>query len=101
MLCDLLYLHSIYISRVPSDFPVLACCLEDFIEDVAEWMRDSKLKMNDDKTALTAIGTRSMISQAIPNLGCRGLWIEIAPLLFGSCTLPGRLDGQLWFLSVS
>ena len=38
-------------SSVPSDFPVLACCLKDCIEDVAEWMGDSKLKMNDDKTA--------------------------------------------------
>ena len=32
-------------SSVPSDFPVLACC----IEDVAKWMGDSKLKMNDEK----------------------------------------------------
>ena len=32
-------------SSVPSDFPVLACCLKDCIEDVAEWMADSKLKM--------------------------------------------------------
>ena len=36
-------------SSVPSDFPVLAYCLKDCIEDVAEWMSDSKLKMNDDK----------------------------------------------------
>ena len=33
-------------SNVPSDFPVLACCSIDCIEDVAEWMGDSKLKMN-------------------------------------------------------
>ena len=26
------------------------------------------------------------------NMGCRGPWIEIAPLLSGSCTLPGRVD---------
>ena len=55
-------------SSVPSDFPVLACCLKDCIEDVAEWMADSKLKMNDDKTELMAIGTRSKLSQVIPNL---------------------------------
>ena len=42
-------------SSVPSDFPVLACCLKDRIEDVAEWIADSKLKMNDDKTELMAI----------------------------------------------
>ena len=29
-------------SSVPSDFPVLACFLKDCIEDVAEWMSDSK-----------------------------------------------------------
>ena len=46
-------------SSVPSNFPVLACCLKDCIEDVVEWMGDSKLKMNDDKTELRAIGTRS------------------------------------------
>ena len=49
-------------SSVPSDFPVLACCLKDCIEDVAEWMADSKLKMNDDETELMAIGTRSKLS---------------------------------------
>ena len=37
-------------SSVPFDFPVLAYCLKDCIEDVAEWMGDSNLKMNDDKT---------------------------------------------------
>ena len=46
-------------SSNPSDFPVLPCCLKDCIEDVAEWMSDSKLKMNDDKTELMAIGIRS------------------------------------------
>ena len=28
-------------SSVPSDFPVLACCLKDCIEDVAEWMGEA------------------------------------------------------------
>ena len=55
-------------SSIPSDFPVLACCLTDCIGDVAEWMGDSKLKMNDDKTEFMAIGTRSKLSQVIPNL---------------------------------
>ena len=31
-------------------------------------MSDSKLKMNDDKTELIAIGTKSMINQVTPNL---------------------------------
>ena len=55
-------------SSVPSDFPVLACYLKDCIEYVAEWMGDSKLKLNDDKTELMDIGTRSTLSQVIPNL---------------------------------
>ena len=32
-------------SSVPSDFPVFACCLKDYVEDVTERMSDSKLKM--------------------------------------------------------
>ena len=55
-------------SSDPSDFPVLACCLKDCIEDVAEWMGDSKLKMNDDKTELMAICASSKLKQVIPNL---------------------------------
>ena len=61
-------------SSIPSDFPVLACCLKDCIEDVAEWMAESKLKMNDDKTELMAIGTRSKLSQVIPNLAPMSIW---------------------------
>ena len=61
------------------NFPVLACCLKDCIEDVAEWMADSKLKMNDDKTELMAIGTRSKLSQVIPNL---------APMSISGCDIP-------------
>ena len=66
-------------SSVPSDFAVFACCLKDCIEDVAEWMADSKLKMNDDKTELMAIGTRSKLSQVIPNL---------APMSISGCDIP-------------
>ena len=66
-------------SSVPSDFPVLACCLKDCIEDVAEWMGDSKLKMNDDKTELMAIGTRSKLRQVIPHL---------SPVAISGCDIP-------------
>ena len=66
-------------SSVPSDFPVLACCLKDCIEDVAEWMGDSKLKMDDDKTEHMAIGTRSRLSQVIPSL---------APMSISGCDIP-------------
>ena len=40
-------LHS---SSVPLYYPALACCLKDCIGGVAEWMSDSKLRMNDDET---------------------------------------------------
>ena len=65
-------------SSVPSDFPVLTCCLKDCIEDVAEWMGDSKLKVNDDKTELMAIATRSKLSVVIPNL---------APMSISGCDI--------------
>ena len=42
----------LHISDVPSEFPVLACCLKNCIEDFAEWMSDSQLKTNDDKLSL-------------------------------------------------
>ena len=58
----------LYKFSVPSDFPVLACCLKNCIEDAAEWMGDSKLNMNDDKTEHMANGTRSILSQVILTL---------------------------------
>ena len=57
----------IHKSSVLSDFPVLACCLKYCIEDVTEWMDDSKLKTDDDNTELMAFGTRSKLSQVIPS----------------------------------
>ena len=65
--------------RVPSDCPFLACCLKHCIEDVAEWMDDSKLKLNDDKTELMAIGTRPKLSQVTPYL---------APMSITGCDIP-------------
>ena len=53
--------------------------MKDCIEDVAEWMGDSKLKMNDDKTELMAIGTRSKLRQVIPHL---------APVAISGCDIP-------------
>ena len=55
-------------SSTPSDFPVLVHNLKDCIEDVAEWMCDSMLKMNHDKTELIAIGTKPKISQVTLSL---------------------------------
>ena len=65
-------------SNVPSDSLVLACCLKDCIEDVTEWMGDSKLKVNDDKTELMVISTRSKLSQIFPNL---------APMSISGCDI--------------
>ena len=45
-------------SSIPSDFPALVHSLKDCIENVAEWMSDSILKMNNDKTELIAIVTK-------------------------------------------
>ena len=55
-------------SSTPSDFPVLVHSLKDCIEDVAKWMCDSMLKMNRDKTELSAISTKPKISQVILSL---------------------------------
>ena len=55
-------------SSTPSDFPVLVNSLKDCIEDVAKWMYDSMLKMNHDKTELSAIGTKHKISQVTLSL---------------------------------
>ena len=55
-------------SSTPSDFPVLIHSLKDCIEDVAEWMCDSMLKMNHDKTELIAIGIKPKISQVTLSL---------------------------------
>ena len=49
-------------STVPPDFPALSCSLRDCIEDVAMWMSENKLKMNDDKTELIAIDTKSKLA---------------------------------------
>ena len=55
-------------SSTPSDFPVLVHSLKDCIEDVVEWMSDSMLKMNHDKTELIATGTKPKISQVTLSL---------------------------------
>ena len=55
-------------SSTPSDFTVLVHSLKDCIEDVAEWMCDSLLKMNHDKTEPIAIDTKPKISQVTLSL---------------------------------
>ena len=47
--------------------------MKDRIEDVAEWIGDSKLNINDDKTELMAIGTRSKLSQVIAKLAAMSI----------------------------
>ena len=55
-------------SSTPSDFPALVQSLKDCIEDVAERMCGSMLKMKHDKTELIAIGTKLKISQVTLSL---------------------------------
>ena len=55
-------------SSILADFPALVHSLKNCIEDVAEWMCDSMLKMNHDKTELIAIGTKPKISQVTLSL---------------------------------
>ena len=55
-------------SSIPSDFPALVHSLKDCIEDVGEWMSDSMLKMNNDRTELIAIDAKSKIYQVTPSL---------------------------------
>ena len=63
-------------SSIPSDLPALVHSLKDCNEDVSEWESDSMLKMNNDKTELTAIGTKSKISQVTPQFySCVYLWL--------------------------
>ena len=44
-------------------------------------MDDSKLKMNDDKTELMVIGTRSKLSQVIPNLAPMSISLSLLETL--------------------
>ena len=68
-----------FTNQVPSDFPVLSCCLKDCIEDVAEYMNDSKLKMTNDRTGLIVIGIGSKLSQVISNH---------TPISISGCDIP-------------
>ena len=36
----------------------------------------------------------------LASLWCRGLWIEVVPLVSGCCTLLGRVDGHHWSSSI-
>ena len=58
----------LHISSILSDFLVLVHSLKDCVEDVAEWMSASMLKMTNDKTELIAIGIKPKISQFILSL---------------------------------
>ena len=53
---------------ISSDFPALVHRLKNCIEDVVWWMKHSMIKMDNDKTELIAIGTKSKISQVTRSL---------------------------------
>ena len=48
-------------SALPEDLPDTASELKTCIEDVAKWMKSNKLKMNDDKTELMCVGSKSKL----------------------------------------
>ena len=73
----------------PSDFPVLVHSLKDCVEDVAEWMCDSVLKMNHDKTELIAIGTKPRISQVT---------ISLTPVSISGHNIPCSQSVRSWCL---
>ena len=58
-------------------------------------MGDSKLKMNDDKTELMAIGTRSELSQVIPNLAPMSIYGSDIPFFQSTGNLGFYLDETL------
>ena len=47
------------------------------------------------------VSTTPAVPESDQGRGCSGLWIEIVPLLSGSCTVPSRVDGQPCFSSIS
>ena len=61
---DDLQLHD---SAAPSEFSSLVRDMTSSIEDVGVWMKGNKLNMNDDKTELIAIGSKSKLKQVSTN----------------------------------
>ena len=51
--------------------------MRDCIENVAEWMSENKLKMNDDKTELITVGTKSKLAQ-----------VTLTPMTISGCDIP-------------
>ena len=72
------YDSKLHNSSMPSDFQAFVHSLKDCAEDVAEWMSDSKLRMNDDNAELIAVGTKSKIRQ-------RPLALPLRPSLAMTC----------------
>ena len=54
-------------SAAPSEFSSLVRDITSSIEEVGVWMKGNKLKMNDDKTELTATGSKSKLKQVSTN----------------------------------
>ena len=54
-------------SAAPSEFSSLVRDMTSSIEEVCIWMKGNKLKMNDDKTELIAIGSKSKLKQVSTN----------------------------------
>ena len=54
-------------SAAPSEFSSLVRDMTSSIEEVGLWMKGNKLKMNDDKTELITIGSKSKLKQVSTN----------------------------------
>jgi hypothetical protein len=64
-------------STQPSNLHNLSTNISSCIQQVATWMKSNKLKMNDDKTEIISIGSKTKLPQASVN-----------SMSFSSCTIP-------------
>ena len=71
------------------------------ISAVFLWMGKKNTQISPLTFVNSLIKQKSKQIWCISLLGCSRLWIEIAHLLSGSCTLPGSIGRQLWFSSIS
>jgi hypothetical protein len=67
----------LYNSTHPSSIPNLVSDIANCIENVAAWMKSNKLKMNDDKTEILMLGTKTKLQQT-----------NTQSMTFFNCTIP-------------
>jgi hypothetical protein len=67
----------LYNSTHPSSIPNLVSDIANCIENVAAWIKSNKLKMNDDKTEILILGTKTKLQQT-----------NTQSMTFFNCTIP-------------